>query len=373
MKGARKPAKLARAMTAAADNEPKERGIAGRALGWWLGELRALWGDAARRLDRHDRNALFIEAGERYWILRQNQRPLGQVDRATADADETRRLLQRLPPALRKAPVVVEIPQERALVRRIALPAMARNELDRVLHFEIARHFPFPAERVHFSYRVAARGALQGSGIEVELVAVPREIVGEICAELARAGLRPSRIVVGTAAGTEPLALPVAAMGRRASRLSGTDRALLLALVVLALAALASPIVQHRLRLAAVAGEIDTLRPQVQSIVEARDRERRATERIAAPLRLMASRPPLVAVLDDLTKAVPDGSWLLSLSLSGREMVMDGLSPSAAATALALEQSNVFTNVVFRSPITREPQSGLEHFQFSATIAERKP
>jgi general secretion pathway protein L len=250
---------------------------------------------------------------------------------------------------------------------------MAQNELDRVLHFEIARHFPFPAERVHFAYRIAARGSMQGSGIEVELVAVPREIVAEICAELAHAGLRPSRIVVLGAAGTAPMALPATALGRRPSRLVAADRALLLTLAVLAAVAVVSPIVHHHMRLATVERETEALRPQVQSILDARDRERRASARTAGPLLLKASRPPLVAVLDALTRAVPDGSWLLSLNVSGREIVMDGLAPSAAATALALEESGAFTNVVFRSPITREPQSGLEHFQFSAVIAEPKP
>jgi hypothetical protein len=38
-----------------------------------------------------------------------------------------------------------------------------------------------------------------------------------------------------------------------------------------------------------------------------------------------------------------------------------------------LEQSRVFANVTFRSPITRDPLTGLEHFQLSAAIAEPKP
>jgi general secretion pathway protein L len=78
-------------------------------------------------------------------------------------------------------------------------------------------------------------------------------------------------------------------------------------------------------------------------------------------------------LLDTLTRDVPDGSWLLSLSINGREVVLDGLSPSAATIALALEHSPNFTNIVFRSPVTREPGNGLEHFQLGATLAETKP
>ena len=42
-----------------------------------------------------------------------------------------------------------------------------------------------------------------------------------------------------------------------------------------------------------------------------------------------------------------------SLSVTGRDVVLDGLSPSAAATALALERSRVVTGITFRSPMTR--------------------
>jgi general secretion pathway protein L len=364
-------------MTAAADNEAKRSwGAAGRALHWWLGELRGMWDDVARRFDVRRRSAIVIEAGERYWIVRQRQRVLGQIDRAAPDAEDIRRTLTRL--GLRaggSAPLVVEFPQERVLTRRIALPTSAQGEIDRVLQFEIARLFPFPAERVHFRHRVIAQGslALDRGTIEVEVVAVAREVVAEIVDALAEAGLRPSAICIAGGAGATPLYLPVTAVGNGTRALAGPNRALLIALGVLAVAALASPVIHDRLQLAAAESAIEGLKSAAQGALDTRDRQRIEAAQAASPLRLRAARPPLVAVLDALTKAVPDGAWLMSVNISGRELVIDGLSPSAAATALALEQSRAFTNVVFRSPISRDPQTGLERFQLSAAIAEPKP
>ena len=364
------------AMTVAADKDTRRSwGWAGRALHWWLGELGALYDDGARLLQFNSRNAITLEAGERYWLLRQRQRPLGQIDRAAPEA-ETRSALARLVPAgRRQAPITVEIPQERILTKRIALPAMAQAELERILEFEIGRHFPFPAERVHFRHRIIAHGsgAAERGTIEVEIVAVAREVVEEICDALADAGLRPKGICLAGGRGAPPLFLATAGLGRSGTTLTRTERALLLALVALAILAAASPVVHDRLRIAAAEREIAALKPQAQTMLDLREQQRRAASVTAGPLRLAASRPPLVAVLDALTKAVPDGSWLQSLNLSGREIVMDGLSPSAATVALALEQSHAFTNVVFRAPITRDPQTGLEHFQLSAAIVEPKP
>lgn len=356
-------------MTVAADPSRGARALIERALHWWLAELREAYRDLARTASIGARNDLVLEAGERYWVLRHRQRPLGQIDRTVADAAETTGELRRIQ-AARRRKLTVEIPAERALVKRIRLPAMAKGEIGRVLRFEIARHFPFPAERVYFQHRVIAGSAAQGT-IEVELVAVPREIVADILHTLRAAELHIKSVVVAGGENAAPIVLPVASVaGRRHGR---GERVLSILLGALVLAALASPLLHARLQLAAIERETALLAPQVRALVDARDRQQHAADQMALPLRLKESRPALVVVLDDLTKAVPDGSWLQSLTLSGHELVIDGLSPSAATIALALEKSRSFTKVAFRAPITRDPATGLEHFQLSAAIADPVP
>jgi Tfp pilus assembly protein PilN len=139
-----------------------------------------------------------------------------------------------------------------------------------------------------------------------------------------------------------------------------------------ALAALISWPLAQQAELSSVERELAALKPRAEAALRLRETERRASERIAAIMALRSGRGPLVAALDALSRGVPDGSWLLSLSISGREVVLDGLSPSAATMALALEKSGSVSGVVFRSPITRET-SGLEHFQLGATLGETKP
>jgi general secretion pathway protein L len=361
-------------MTVAADKDTRPGwGWAGRALQWWLGELAGLSDDAARRLRIGSRNAITLEAGERYWLLRRGQRPLGQIDRAAPEPETSAALARLVAAGHGRAPLTVEIPHERILTKRITLPAMAQRELGRILHFEIARHFPFPAERVHFRHRVIGSGGADRGTIEVEIAAVARAAVDEICQALAEAGLRPSRVCLAGGRGAPPLFLALAGLRRSTAMLTRLERALVLSLAALAILAAASPVVSDRVHIAAAERQLAALRPQAQAMLDQRERQRRAAAALAGPLRLAAARPPLVAVLDALTKAVPDGAWLQSLSLTGREIVVDGLSPSAAAVALALENGHAFANLVFRAPITRDPQTGLEHFQLGAAIAEPKP
>lgn len=355
-------------MTAAADHEPKHvLSWARQALGWWLGELAGLWRDVARLVPLWRGSDTTIEAGERYWIVRGCAGVVGQID--CEDGEDPARALKRaVAPGRRGRSVIVELPPERVLARRVDLPAISRGDLKRLLRFEIARHFPFPAERAFFAHRILPQRDPAAQRIEIEIVAVARETVAEIRAGLAAAGIAVARIVVPGSEGV-PLALDdeIAAPG------GSVHRALVAALAALTVSAIASPLVHDRVILSSLEREIAVIAPAAEAAHAARDARARAEAQLAGPLRLAASRPPLVAVLDKLTQAVPDGAWLQSLAISGDEVTIDGLSPSAAAVALQLEKSGAFANVTFRAPIARDPASGLEHFTIGAMIAVGKP
>lgn len=343
-------------------NSARSRAGVRRALDWWLGELAACRHDLRLFAATHRRRGVVIEAGERYWLLRQAGRLVSQIDMQADGAAELPRLLT---PVMRGRSVVVEIPADRALAKTIALPPGAKGQLDRILGFEIARHFPFPAERVYFQHRLV-KGERDGT-VTVEIVAVPREVVDGICTVLARMGLRPAVIAVAAATGAERLFLPAAAFATARPATARSTLFLGVAVVGAALAALVSwPLAQQR-AMDGLDREIAALKPGAEVALRAGEGERRTGERNAAMLSLRATRPPLAAVVDTLSRDLPDGAWLLSLSISGREVVLDGLAPSAAAVALALEKAGNVSGIVFRAPIAREA-AGLEHFQLGATL-----
>jgi general secretion pathway protein L len=347
----------------------RSRAVLGRALGWWLGELRGLRDDLRRFAAMRGKRSVTIEIGERYWLLRQGGRPIGQIDVNTGNAAQ---LLRLALPADRRRPIIVEIPTERALAKTIVLPPGAKGQLDRILGFEIARHFPFPAERVYFQYRSVGKVDGRSGAAMVEIVAVPREIVDGICAALGKAGLRPAAIAVAAHPGAKPLFLPAAALGATRSDPAPMTRMLGFAAAFAVVAALVSWPLAQQSQLASIEREIAALKPRAEVALRAGDAERRIGERSAALVALSGGRPPLIAALDMLSRDLPDGAWLLSLSITGRDVTLDGLAPSAATIALTLEKSHDVSNIVFRSPITREA-SGLEHFQLGATLVEAKP
>ncbi len=358
-----------------AANRPIEgaRTWANRAFRWWVAELRAAYVDATRHLRSIRGNSFTIEAGEHYWQVRRGQHVLGAIECARI----TSAALRDIPGLAGSIPgvVTIEIPPERVLSKTITLPATAESRLDRIIAFEMARHFPFAAERVFFSYRVNGRGAATSASgpapLAVEIAAVPREIVFAIADELASAGFRANAFALVPAPNASPMFL---APDRLIPMLPAapSQRALRIAVGFLAMAAVISWPVAQQVRLAMMDREIAVLKPAAELALRTRTQFRRAADQEAAISRLRSDRSPLVAVLDLLSREVPDGAWLISLSIGEREVVLDGLAPSAATIALALQRNPGFSNISFRSPIARDAATGLEHFRLGAILAEPK-
>jgi general secretion pathway protein L len=361
-------------MSLAAHSDAKSRSagaFAASAIDWWLAELRAALVDTLTRIQVGLGTVPVIEVGESRWVIRRGSAAVAEINHEMAAGQRLRQLAQALPSRRGVRSVLVEVPPERALSKIVNLPRAARHELDRILRFEIGRQFPFPAERAYFAYRQA--GEAQESGpIRLEVTAVPREVIAEICEELQRAGLRPRAIVVASGLSHHKLPLPVDDVRHGATPRTILDRALMGAVVLAAVAALVSPVMHQRMRLADLDRELTALKPRAEAALARQSQQREDSGRIAAVLHAARDRPTAVALVNELSRALPDGSWLTSLRLSGREIVIDGLSPSAAATALALEQNPSFSAVGFRSAIARDASTGLEHFQLALTVSEAR-
>jgi len=73
-----------------------------------------------------------------------------------------------------------------------------------------------------------------------------------------------------------------------------------------------------------------------------------------------------IALIDEMSRILPDDTWLTRVDIAGREIQVQGQSLSAAALIELLEKSPVFENVRFRSPVTQVPRTEAERFHLSA-------
>jgi general secretion pathway protein L len=72
-----------------------------------------------------------------------------------------------------------------------------------------------------------------------------------------------------------------------------------------------------------------------------------------------------LAVLNELTKALPDNTWLSRLSQNKDEVKISGYSAAASELIPRIDSVPLFKNPTFASPIVQDAERKLERFDIS--------
>lgn len=323
---------------------------------WWGGELAALLPVALRRAIGLESPELLVLAQADDLRLRRRRggrlEELGGLDVLPADAGDARTVLQ--------------IPAERAFVKTVQLPLAAVENLPEVLAFEMDRQTPFQPDQVHFGYSVLARNTAEKT-LRVRLSVVPRTVVASALEQLRRREMTADAIEVVDAdrlidvTGGAP---DVAGIGRL--------NALLATLCLLLLvAAIASPAAVRYYRIADMEREIAVLKPRAEAGLARRGDADRQAEGAARAIAARAAAPIATAVLEEVTRLLPDDTWLAQFNIVSGRVEIEGSTASATNLVPLLEGSSLFAAVSFRAPLTTNAVTRREHFQFVIELAPR--
>lgn len=88
--------------------------------------------------------------------------------------------------------VFVSLPRSEALLGHLTVPEAARGDLDQVVEFEVDRILPLAREQIFFDHLVRTRA----DKIELQVVALRREVVAEVLMALEIAEIYPRSLVV---------------------------------------------------------------------------------------------------------------------------------------------------------------------------------
>lgn len=347
-----------------------------RFFGWWFGELAGLlpagWRSALGNRRRRLIVALSASEAAIWFGRRESLRDLGALPLGPGRgaAGRTTDAASLKPYLARAAEVVLLLPASAVLRRQVSLPLAASENLREVLGFEMDRHTPFKADEVYFDYRLVAKDAA-GKRLSVDLVVATRAFVDGALEQLAAWGIAPDRLGVQgeRAAGLEGFnLLPAAASGRedrRGSRLAWglavTACALLGVLVYL-------PVQQKQARLAEVEARLAGARAEAAAADELSQQVDRLIERGNYVVRQKRQDPVVAELLAELTRLLPDDTWIVQIGWSGERLTLAGYSGSSSALIALLEESHLLSNVRFNSPVTVDRRLELERFNLSAKV-----
>jgi len=102
---------------------------------------------------------------------------------------------------------------------------------------------------------------------------------------------------------------------------------------------------------------IQQLTPQAEAARGQKQQVTVLTERIGVLEGVRAETWRKLQILEELTRLLPDGTWVQDLQLGQEVVEITGYSNRAAELIQPLENSPYFSQVEFTSPITRDAQN----------------
>ena len=247
--------------------------------------------------------------------------------------------------------IQVALEAETFLNRKMLVPAPALGSLKSIILQDIVHRTPFElAEIWHAARPVSdARG---GDVIEVEHWIIRRD---RACAALEAFGLRPEDIDALVVSGSEPpLVIPLREASadhpqpaRRLVRLAGAGAIAITLLGAITLEWTAS-------------GEMNRLAEAIEQV-----RGQGAGGEPAAQLLALRAAPGVVHVWEELSRILPDHTYLSELRVADGSISITGFSGDAAHLIRLLDQSPLFAGAHLTGAITPDSAEHKDHFSLA--------
>lgn len=350
--------------------------FARQALTWWLGELIGMVPTRLKQKLTFARGQMILaQEDSGYAVLHctgTTERPLGRLaadaplspaslTAAIGDARLARRALGG------KLPLALRLPSNQALATRLTLPTAVKADLPQILRFEMDRRTPFSAEDAFFSYDILP-GSPAGK-LHVVMTVMAKAAIAEIMTRLAPLGVAVRQVTVAGASGL-PVSgnlLPSEGTGNRRLRLIVRYGAAVLAL--LAAGGLYSIWQESEDTVAALRRDMADLRKTIEQVEANRSEIERLRAASAFLSKSRRSSPTVTHLLADLTRVLPDDTWLTQLGLQGDKLQIAGYSAAAAGLIEKVMQSPAFHAAQFRSAVTQDAAVGRERFEMVMTVS----
>ncbi|WP_432471304.1 PilN domain-containing protein [Amphritea sp. HPY] len=341
---------------------------------WWTGELAGLMPTVLRSQFKVQSKALLIAIDNGVCYLK-TKSPQGLELLAEFNLDDDpdyNEIEQRKTLAGMADQMVLLLPSHYILRKTVILPQATASKLDDVLKFEMDRNTPFKAEEVYFIHEIISRDPAQHK-IHVELTIVTQDVLDGLLNRLAAQGIKVTNVVPESLNLTE-IDNPVKNLLPREDGADHRIRAerqrqqkFWLLLVLIVLVALGG-LYQRYQRVESLTREIEEPRALAMQAKKLRTELEQLQESRQFLVNRKQTAPSALLLLNELTGIIPDNTWLTRLFVKDQEITFQGESTSASALIGLVEESTMFHDVRFSSPVTINPRSQKEHFSITAKL-----
>lgn len=325
-------------------------------------------------LGRYARRPLIMLSGQSAGVITArlksapSGRALGDISFRVAGGRPSPALPPEWLAVFRGSQVEADLAPGQVLFRPLDFPRQAADFLDGVIRSQIDRLTPWPAEEAVFGWSPPLAAAQDR--IDLTLAATSRQEIApllELATGLGARSLTAFAALPTSGDARAKIKVFDSALGSPGALGFDKPRVLRLALLSAGVAAASA------LLLAAYVG--DGLDNEQQQLMR-RISERRAALRLGpgadSALGLLAKRkqtsPSSVVVLEALSQALPDGTYVTELRIDGDKVQVVGMTQDAPSLIRLIEKSPQFARATFFAPTTRAQNEPGERFHIEARI-----
>lgn len=345
-------------------------------LRWWRRELDFLVPEKIKQLVIDRKGIIIVRTVGRQLELayryNNHSEPLMTVDRNESGIAQYKDLLAR-DERLAKADVILRLNRQDGIAKVLVLPAAVKENLYQVVSYELSRYTPFKPEQVYFAVKPLDVVNEPGQ-IRVMLVLTPKEILDTLYEDITAMGLSPLFADYEGAANDldhidDAYNLLPDWLRQKAAKTPRLVYSGLAAAVLLILAAvIAMPIWFEYQTVNLLREKINGIEKDAKEIKELQSEIDKVIAETSELIEMKNSAPPVLEMLNSLSTLIKDDTWLSYAQYSDGHLQIQGESPAASGLIAVLEDSELFTNAKFVSPVTQDTTSGLERFQITVDI-----
>lgn len=338
---------------------------------WWSGELAALLPEHVKeRLSGEGRRVSLSVVPEGLRVRVEGGRRDGADLAPDVVAPRPQAIAAAVDLAAReRAGIVLVLPQASCFVRKVDVPRVALKDCRRVLDLDLERATPFRRADVYTSYKVLDDTAGEGKASVLQYVA-KREVADPIVADVVKAGGRVSAIDVMTGpeqtAGINFIAEADGGTGR--GRAISAAGGLSLAAAILLLLAGGQVYYKRDAALEDLRSQTVDLRKQATAVRQSLEQSEVAIKDLAALQAIKLRQVPFTAVVEEITRILPDTAWVTDLRIENDLVDISGLAKSGANLLPLFERSPIFGEAALTAPLTFDQREDKERFSLRVRI-----
>lgn len=270
--------------------------------------------------------------------------------------------------ALRGSQLEIHMRPDRVLFRTVDFPKQATDFVGGMVRAQIDRLTPWTAGDA--VYGLTAPVPAANERIALMLAATSRQAVQPLLNLATDLGAASVEVLIESP-DAELAAHPISILEQKLAGSAGlaNDLPRLLRLTLLGTGVMATAILSVSIYLG---GRYDDQRQELQQRVSQRRAALRIDQPAGSATTLLARRkqtsPSSVMVLEAISRALPDTTYVTELRIDADKMQIVGLTRNAPSLIHLLEQSPQFSRAIFFAPTTRDKNDPGERFHIEAHV-----